>query len=295
MPGMKRLLMGLWLAAARAQGQEPAPPPKPALDTVEVVGHREKLGKQVQNFVSALTQLDGDLVSSWVMPVCPKVVAENPAHAEYIRQRLLQIVADVPFAADADAGCRPNLFVILTDAPEKFIASWKARDPGMFIWRPRRGVSRSAESLPVRTWHNVTIEAAGGGSKIVGEDQIPTFKSGGGGSRIENKVSENLQSVLVLVDTNKAAGVTMRQLADYIAMVSFSKVDLDADFGQSDSILKLFASDSAIARPVGVTTWDLAFLRGLYRQSFEAAHQRTAISSRMMLELGESASRDAQR
>ena len=295
------------LAAVGVQGQGAAPPPKPPLDTVEVVGHREKLGKEVLTFVSKLTQLDGVLVSSWNIEVCPEVVADDPAHAEYIRQRLLEVAAEVPFAANPDATCRANLFVVVTNAPEEFIDGWKERDPGMFIWRPRRGVSRSPETLPVRTWHNVAVEGAGGAAPIRGIDasssvgtkssalrEIPTTQSAGGGSRIVSTVSENLQSALVLVDTNKAAGVTLRQLADYIALVSFSKVDLEADFGQANSILRLFAADDATVRPAGLTPWDLAFLRGLYRQSFEAVHQRQAITNRMVRDLVETAPGGAQ-
>jgi hypothetical protein len=295
---MKRLLMSMWFVAASVQGQQTVPPPKPALETVEVVGHRERLGKEVLNFVSKLTQLDGVLVSSWNVEVCPKVVAEDPSHAEYIRQRLLEVAAEVPFAANPDKACRANLFVVLTNSPEEFIEGWKERDPGMFIWRPRRGVSRSPDTLPVRTWHNVSVEGAGGaapmrglaassnvGAKSSALGDIPTTQSAGGGSRIVSVVSENLHSVLVLVDTNQAAGVTLRQLADYIALVSFSKVDLEADFGQSDSILRLFAGDEATARPTGLTRWDIAFLRGLYRQSYEAVRQRGAIASRMVRDL----------
>jgi hypothetical protein len=259
----------------------------------------------VQSFVSTVTQLDGELVSSWVTAICPKVVAEDPAHVAYIRERLLEVAAEVPFNANADAACHPNLFVILTGAPDDFIAGWRERDPGMFIWRPRRGVSRSPESLPVRTWHNVALEpadgevAAGGACKSLGVksrlsqlDDSKCFKSKV--SRIRSSVSENLQSVLVLVDTNQAAGVTLRQLADYIALVSLSKVDLAADFSRSDSILRLFASDDATARPGRLTSWDLAFLRGLYRQSYEAVNQRMAISNRMVRDLVESQTRDAQ-
>lgn len=303
---MKRLLMTLSLAAAVAQGQETAPAPKPALDTVEVRAYREKLGKEVQHFVSKLTQLDGGLVSSWEVPVCPKVVTEDPAHAEYIRQRLLDVAAEVPLYANSDPDCRPNLFVVLSGAPEEFVAQWKERDPGMFIWRPRRGVTRSPESLPVRTWHNAAEEPAGGAPVIEGPGAIPSVgtkssglgsvlvtRGGGGGSRIMSPVSENLKSVLVLVDTNKVAGVTLRQLGDYIAMVSFSKVDVEADFGETNSILRLFASGEGVVQPGSLTQWDLAFLRGLYLQNYEATHQRMAISSRMVRDLVEHAPTDA--
>jgi hypothetical protein len=77
----------------------------------------------------------------------------------------------------------------------------------------------------------------------------------------------------------------LRQLADYIALVSFSKVDLEADFGQADSILRLFAGNDTTVRPAGMTRWDIAFLRGLYRQSYEAVRQRGAIASRMVRDL----------
>lgn len=294
------VLTAAMLAASGAQAQQTTPPPKPALDTVEVVGHREKLSKEVQTFVGKLTQLDGELVSSWVMPICPKVVADDPAHAEYIRQRLLEVAREVPFDAETDAKCRANTFVIVTSAPEKFIAQWKERDPGMFIWRPRRDVTRSPESLPVRTWHNVAIEPADGEVMMEGNtatigSRLPSGakKYKAKASRIQSNVSENLKSVLVLVDTNQAAGVTLRQLADYIAMVSFSKVDLDVDFGRSNSILRLFADDG-IVRPDSLTTWDLAFLRGLYRQSFEAVQQRQAITNRMVRDLVENVAQTAQ-
>ncbi len=301
---MKALLpcamAAVMFAAAGAHGQSSGATNKPGdLDTVEVHGRNKKLGAEVQAFVSTLTQLDGELVSSWNAAVCPKVAAEDPAHARYIRERLFEIAADVPLAADADPKCRANLFVVLTHDPQGFIEQWKKRDPGMFIWRPRRGVTRSAEELPVRTWHNVAIEAAGDAPKVTGSaipsagakssglGSIPTVKSAGGGSRIVSTVSENLHSVLVLVDTNQAAGTTLRQLADYIGMVSFSKIDLEADFGQTNSILRLFNAEATQVRPGTLTTWDLAFLRGLYRQSFEAVHQRTAISARMVRDLVE--------
>ena len=298
---MKRVLMAMLVFAVGVQGQESGPPTKTTVDTIEVVGQRAKLGKEVQSFVSTVTALDGELVSSWVAQICPKVVAENQAHAQYIRERILEVAAEIPLKADADSACRANLFVIVTGRPENFIAEWKERDPGMFMWRPRRGVTRSPDSLPVRTWHNVALEPADGdvgcnvssvGSRLSQHGETACFRSKA--SRIRSGVSENLQSVLVLVDANKVAGTTLRQLADYIALVSLSKVDLTADFSKSDSILRLFESDSLTERPRGLTTWDRAFLRGLYRQSYEAVNQRMAIANRMVRDLVENPTHVAQ-
>ena len=84
--------------------------------------------------------------------------------------------------------------------------------------------------------------------------------------------------MVVLVDTQAAAGVTVTQLADYIAMISFAKPDLEADLGKTESILQLFAVEPA-NRPSGLTEWDQAFLRGLYRISYTPKQQRTAIAT----------------
>jgi uncharacterized caspase-like protein len=73
-------------------------------------------------------------------------------------------------------------------------------------------------------------------------------------------------------------------LADYLAMSGLSKVDLTADLGQAATILRLFAADPGQREP-GITEWDRAFLRGLYRQSYSAVQQRSAIASRMVREL----------
>jgi len=104
------------------------------------------------------------------------------------------------------------------------------------------------------------------------------------GSRITSNVAESLTGAVVLVDTRAAAGVTVAQLADYIAMTSFSKPDLEADLGKTESILQLFTVEPQ-NRPQGLTEWDQAFLRGLYRISYTPKQQRTSIATRMVGEL----------
>jgi hypothetical protein len=275
-------------AQEAAKKDQAAQLPSDNMDTVEVVGRHGKLGQQVLGFVSTLTRLDGEFVSRWDDPICPQVAADDEAQAAYIRQRLLEIAAGIPVDVASDTKCDANLFVVLSNEPAVFIAEWQKRDPGMFIWRPRRGVSRSDESLPVRTWHNVGIGSAIGAPVSGGDldfakpmaDQQLLDKA----SRIESNWKENLTSVMVLVDTNAAAGVTLRQLADYIAMVSFTKVDVEADLGQTPTVLRLFSSEGS-GRPAGLTAWDDAFLRGVYRQNYSAIRQRGAIAVRMLREL----------
>lgn len=286
------MTVALSFTAAHAEDKKP-------LETVEVVGSREQLRDEVQHFVSSVTRLDGELVSRWNKdtPVCPMVAADNEAIGEFIRKRLLEIAAQVPIRASTDPKCDPNLFVIVSAKTPEYAAKWegaasyeKTEDggatPGRLSWKPRPGSTRSAESLPVRTWHNMRIGQSDG-MPMLTVSNVPgvrTMQAKDVGSRIVSNVSESLTGVVVLVDTKAAAGVNVTQLADYIAMTGFAKPDLEADLGTTDSILQLFAVEPA-NRPAGLTEWDQAFLRGLYRINFTPKQQRTAIATRMVGEL----------
>jgi len=268
------------------------------LETVDVVGTREQLRKDIHTFVSSVTRLDGELISRWSKDteVCPMVAADNPAVADFIRKRLLEIAALVPINASTDPKCDPNLFVIVSAKTPEYAANWekaayeKVEDGSSGIgrsrWKPRPGASRSTESLPVRTWHNMRIGQSNGMPMLQGSPApgVRAQHAKDLGSRIVSNVSENLTGVVVLVDTKAAAGVTVTQLADYVAMISFAKPDLEADLGKMDSILQLFAVEPA-TRPAGLTEWDQAFLRGLYRINFTPKQQRTAIATKMVSDL----------
>jgi hypothetical protein len=219
-------------------------------------------------------------------PFCLLVIADDAAIAEFIRKRMLEIAAQVPIRAETDPKCRANLFVIVSAQAAEFAANWEGAsfeklDDGTSRtprWKPRAGATRSAESLPVRTWHNMRIDTSNGAPMLTASlgagRVVPRVKDLG--SRITSNVSETLSAVVVLVDTHAAAGVTVAQLADFIAMVSFAKPDLEADLGKTDSILQLFAVEPA-NRPRGLTEWDHAFLRGLYRISYTPKNQRSSV------------------
>jgi len=288
----------LSIACGFAHAQDVANPADSNLDTIRVEASRAQLRKEITSFVSAVTRLDGDLVSRWSKdaPICPLVIADNPAVGEFIRKRLLEIAAQVPIRADTDPKCRANLFVIVSAQTPEFAAnwekaaSWEKLDDGASRaprWKPRAGVTRSAESLPVRTWHNMRVDQSNG-MPMLSVALVPGVRAATSakdlGSRIASNVAENLIGVVVLVDTQAAAGVTVTQLADFVAMTSFAKPDLGADLGQTDTILRLFAVEPS-NRPAGLTEWDHAFLRGLYRINFTPKQQRMSIATRMVGEL----------
>ena len=155
-----------------AYAQDVATPKDSNLETIEVEASRAELRREISSFVSTVTRLDGELISRWSKdtPVCPLVIADNPAIAEFIKKRLLEIAAQVPVRAETDPKCRANLYVIVSAQVPEYVANWEKAANWEKLdgtahssrWKPRAGATRSAESLPVRTWHNMRIESSNG-------------------------------------------------------------------------------------------------------------------------------------
>jgi hypothetical protein len=85
----------------------------------------------------------------------------------------------------------------------------------------------------------------------------------------------------VLVDLDDVKETKLGPLTDYIAMVGLAEVDLDGDWGDAPTVLRLFA-DSGDAASQRMSAWDSAFLKALYRTSQKSRHQRSTIAQRMV-------------
>ncbi len=124
------------------------------------------------------------------------------------------------------------MFVIISDEPEQVIADWKQRDPGMFRWKSREGVSHSKGPGPVLTWHNATDVPSEGDPLI---DPVRGAAACDVSRAPPHRVARlrTHQRVVVLVDARATGKVTLAQLTDYIAMVSLAQLDLTVDLGVS--------------------------------------------------------------
>lgn len=278
---IRRLLLSGMAAALFSSGAYAA---EDSLETVEVTASREKLQREIQEFVHQVTRIEGEFVGRWRKHICPMVIGLSDAQAQFMRQRLIEVQNTVrKLDVDANKKCAPNLFIIVTDEADQVIAGWKERDPGMFRWKSREGVARSAGVGPVRTWHNAIMEGAQGDPI----DDDPTKPPQGRliGSRIQASYSEHITAVVVLVDARATGKVSLAQLTDFISVLSLSQIDLSANLGGVDSILRLFAQPPPDVVPTGITEWDYAFLNGLYRASYSPMNQQRDIAARMVREL----------
>ncbi len=93
-----------------------------------------------------------------------------------------------------------------------------------------------------------------------------------------------LSRVFVIVDKTRLQGVTVGQLADYVAMSSFAKLKPDARLDDAPTILKLF-DGAPRAAPIGMTEWDQTFLKSLYATEQKSKLQRGQIARSMVREI----------
>ncbi len=266
----------LVVGSTAASAQQPVDPAA-TIDTVEVTAQREALRKAIYTFVANVTRFGGENVARWRFPICPAVAGVAREQGEFLRARVVEIAALVgaPLARDQKK-CAPNLFVVLTPQPEQLWAAYKQRNPKMFATLQPQRVERSLSTKPVQVVQNAVLNNADG--------TVPSDSSNYRlrGSRISSSVTEDITSVIVVVNDAQTGGATFGQLADYVAMVALAGSDLSADYANASSILRLFAtSDAGTPPPARLTDWDQAYLKALYRNDSSNARLRSVIATDM--------------
>ncbi|HEY7642788.1 MAG TPA: hypothetical protein VH814_23845 [Steroidobacteraceae bacterium] len=269
-----------------------APQQDKVTEEVIVKGSRPEVEKRVNTFVSGVTHR-GYMVESlvrWNNPICPLVAGIPANQGEFVLQRLSQAVRDVG-APLGPANCKPNFHVILTPDPDQLIALWRKRAPNVFGRAPPQKVRRIlGKPRPVRVWYNAWEACAEGvptGSIVSAETNFGLQMStpyGGGclkDSHIAFTTVNVVSSVIVLVDLDDVQQIKLGPLTDYISMVGLTDVDLDGDWGDEPTILRLFAATGA-ATSLKMSIWDRAFLKALYSTSQVDRHQRTEIARAMV-------------
>jgi hypothetical protein len=89
-------------------------------------------------------------------------------------------------------------------------------------------------------------------------------------------------SVAVIVDAREAAGIPIGPLTDYIAMLALADTDPEAPPGTAPTILRLFSARAAHEPlPAGLSDWDRAYLKALYRTTLDLITQRSVIADEM--------------
>jgi hypothetical protein len=127
---------------------------------------------------------------------------------------------------------------------------------------------------PIRVWYNTYPGCMGTGRIMPGVsaaaltgfglfDKVPLICTNdtGGATLLSYPTVQSILSAIVIIDLRQMKNVTLRQIADYVALVSLADVRQDSDAIPMPSILRLFGRAPA---PQGLSPWDQALLYSLY-------------------------------
>ena len=216
---------------------------------------------------------------------------------EYVLQQASQIARAAGAPLDKEHCVRPNLVIVVTSKPEALIKAWGDRRNAFGGVRGSLAkFSRFAgKPRPVRVWYNHDFGSGGDTSAVTkGSLQLgPAFAdvpSSGCclGSHFDVKDVLVFTSVAVIVDGKQVVGLQLTQLADFIAMVALTEIDLDASLGAAPTILRLFdARQNGAQQPAGLSAWDQEFLKWLYdfAAPLGSITQRSVITGEMLHDL----------
>lgn len=275
------VIAGVLLAPAGAWAQVQ---PGTTLDGVTVTPPTDKTAReQAHDYVAGVVKRPPlESLVRWRMPVCPLVAGLPEGQGEYLLARLSEVARDVG-APLAGRDCRPNLYVVVSEEPARLLALWRERDKHLFGAGFPATVARFVETeKPVRVWHNWRFESPDGrvatrdGGDFGGAPTLRFSKA----SRLTENAVRNALTAIVVVDARRLDGVSVNQLADYVAMASLTELRPDLRVGSAPTILGLFEEGGE--RPAGLSSWDLAFLRGLYSTGTENLNQRAVIAGQVL-------------
>jgi hypothetical protein len=275
------LALSSWAGGAEPPKAATDAADKPGLDQITVEAKRERtiVEHQVSSFVSAISVAPfHESLARWSIPICPLVAGLPREHGEFVLTRVSKIAADagVPLAPE---NCRGNFYVIVTADPDALLKAWVKRDISLFGDAGGTKIRAFLNSpWPIRVWYNADLGTADGLPLTAndGSAQVATGPTMGGGPlsgvptnehalgfRLKHDEVRGLSSVIVLVDSRRARGVSFGQLADYVALIGLAELRLDANVGEAPTILHLFSA-SGRAPPAGLSPWDQYFLKALY-------------------------------
>jgi len=275
---------------------------------IVVVG--ERLEQLTSSFVEEVSvpSLREDQLARWNEVICVGAVGLSPADAQLLVDRISMRAGAVGLRL-GQPGCRANVMVIYAPDSDTLTRQIVEQRPELLGYYSNDAVSTGGRDgledfantpRPVRWWHvarNVTMDgrlldnpntqpAAGGAeaaaaSAAVAAGLPPTgLGSASGaqvvrslGSRLSRTTRQDMNYVLVIVDAARVAEIPANSWFDYVAMVSLAQIDPNATPSEIPSILNLFTSAAETA-PNEMTSWDLAYLSGLYRATREAVNSR---------------------
>jgi len=304
--GPRAILSGMLLATGAlitvprgASAQAPASSPNTTVEGLTVIGPSQPDAKQLPSIVFKFVQSHGapgriDQLTRWGTPPCPTTAGLPEAFNSFVSKRVVEVASQVGAPTSKKPTCRMNLLIVFTDQPQALLDKVRRQRPQLLGFHYHAQAKRLATiSRPIQAWYVTGTRSSrpssnddmGGLVKL--DDPFEEMSGGAAGSRLTSHISSEFMAALVVVDTTKTAGQPIGAIADHVAVLSLTRPAQPRPCGELPSILDVMNPDCPSDRGVeSVTSWDLAYLKALYRVDSEEYRptQQGRIVDRMVRE-----------
>jgi hypothetical protein len=262
-------------------------------ESVTVVGVKPS-DETIKSFVEKRAEPTAVLrkMARWRRPVCPVTLGLGDKYAKYVTQRIRDVAKAVGAPVNADAGCRPNIEVVFTTAPQGLMDNVHNTSPlylgyyhdkheadelakvthGVQGWYTTESLDwDGSTTIDTGNCRNDTtvnfISDAGMSSGLVHNSLVlpcAIVTHAIGGTRLNDALNSGFFNILIVAEPAKLYDYEVGALADYITMLALSQPASLDSCQELPSISNMLAP-SCTSVSSRITDGDLAYLQALYK------------------------------
>jgi hypothetical protein len=236
----------------------------PPLDSITVTAPKAADGKPTP------FQLGG---TRWLFALCPVTVGLTPEENIRVTRRVQHVAAFVGAPVKTSEDCNPNAEIVFTAAPQEFLDA-VAEKSYRLLGNINHNQAKEAAKVryPIQSWYSTAMMDSSGNILLMPPDEGDCdpycFFNQDGPARVI------IETVIIVVDLNRVQGQILDALSDYVSLMALTQARAFPKCQTQPSIANLVADDcSDDMRADGLMPGDIAWLRGLYHMSIEAARQ----------------------
>jgi hypothetical protein len=243
-------------------------------------------------------------IGRWQEPVCPLVRGLQPPGQDFITRKILDVARSVGApTGSAPRKCAVTVEIVFTREPQALLVRIaKAYRPLLGFYPASQVKQMTTFTRPIQAWYvtgtrsmDTTVAASHGNAPETGITQFPEQRggnitdmpllsgvqvdsgvtamglqpSGVGGSYLTNGQRSEFLHVLIIADSGQIAHYSAHSIADYVALLSLTRMAQLDQCAPLPSITDLLAGGCATPVADALTAVDRAYLKALYAADLE--------------------------
>ena len=235
-----------------------------------VTGSEDVDAKQLTAFSHSVTVETSGQVARFHDPICPASIGLDQEHNGLVAQAIVLDVQDVGGRV-GKPGCHPNLTAVFVADGHAFVKSlFDAKSPSvatMTLDQQKQLLHQAGPTFAITSTELIGREGDRLRPGALSVSNASTeFLQVRSASIIFKPTRQDINGVVVVIETGSAVGKSLRQLADYVAMRGLAKTKDAPSPERGDTILRLFSKGTK-SLPASMTALDEAYLRAIYQGS----------------------------